>query len=38
MRRVLLGSTGYMVSKTSFGALPIQRISMEEATRLLRRA
>ena len=38
MRRVLLGSTGYMVSKTSFGALPIQRISMEEAGRLLRRA
>jgi predicted aldo/keto reductase-like oxidoreductase len=36
--RVTLGSTGITVSKNGFGALPIQRISRDEAARLLRRA
>ena len=35
---VLLGKTGIMVNKNGFGALPIQRISREEAARLLRKA
>ena len=38
MRKVRLGRTELMVSKTSFGALPIQRVSFDEAARLLRRA
>jgi Predicted oxidoreductases of the aldo/keto reductase family len=33
-----LGMTGLTVTKTSFGALPIQRCSKEEAVRILRRA
>ncbi|MEG2571193.1 MAG: aldo/keto reductase, partial [Clostridia bacterium] len=36
MRKVSLGATGLMVTKTSFGALPIQRVSFDEAARLLR--
>ncbi|MCD8082874.1 MAG: aldo/keto reductase [Clostridiales bacterium] len=35
---VTLGSTGIVTDKNGFGALPIQRVSMEEAARLLRKA
>ena len=35
---VTLGKTGITVEKKSFGALPIQRISKEEAVKLLRKA
>lgn len=38
MVNVRLGSTGITVNKNGFGALPIQRVSMEEAIRLLHRA
>ncbi|MDH7570448.1 MAG: aldo/keto reductase [Armatimonadota bacterium] len=38
MERVRLGRTGLMVSRTAFGALPLQRVDREEAARLLRRA
>lgn len=35
---VTLGTTGITVEKNSFGALPIQRISKDEAVKLLRKA
>lgn len=38
MKKVRLGRTGLMVTKTSFGALPIQRISFEDTQAILRRA
>lgn len=38
MEKIRLGRTELMVSRTSFGALPIQRISKEEAAKLVRRA
>ena len=38
MGQVTLGSTGITVEKNAFGALPIQRITREDAVRLLRRA
>lgn len=38
MTQVTLGSTGITVNKNGFGALPIQRISKEAATALVRRA
>ena len=38
MEKVRLGRTGLMVTKTSFGALPIQRISKAAAVKLVRRA
>ncbi|MCM1304621.1 MAG: aldo/keto reductase [Lachnospiraceae bacterium] len=38
MAKVTLGKTGITVEKNSFGALPIQRISQEEAVKLLRKA
>jgi len=38
MTSVTLGRTGITVNKNGFGALPIQRITREEAARLLRRA
>lgn len=38
MVQVTLGKTGITVEKNSFGALPIQRITQEEAVRLLRKA
>ena len=38
MEKIRLGKTGLMVSASSFGALPIQRLSKEEAARLLRMA
>lgn len=38
MLKVTLGKTGITVNKNGFGALPIQRISKEEAAKLLRKA
>lgn len=38
METIRLGRTGLVVSKNGFGALPVQRVSMEEAARLLRKA
>ena len=38
MKKVRLGKTELMVTKTSFGALPIQRISKAEAVKLIRKA
>lgn len=38
MRDVILGTTGIKVPQNGFGALPIQRATDEEATRILRRA
>lgn len=38
MNLVKLGNTGFTVNKNGFGALPIQRISKDEAARLLRKA
>ena len=38
MESVTLGKTGITVNKNGFGALPIQRISDEEAVHLLRKA
>ncbi len=38
MKKIRLGKTGLMVSASSFGALPIQRLQKEEAARLLRKA
>ncbi len=36
--RYTLGKTGITVDKVAFGALPVQRVSKEEAVKLLRRA
>ena len=38
MVTVTLGKTGITVNKNGFGALPIQRISKEDAAYLLRKA
>ena len=38
MKKTRLGKTGLMVTRTSFGVLPIQRTEKEEAARILRRA
>lgn len=38
MQKVILGRTGLTVGKNSFGALPVQRVSQEEAVRLLQKA
>ena len=38
MEKVRLGKTDLWVTKTAFGALPIQRISHDDSKRLLRRA
>lgn len=38
MDRIRLGRTGLMASRSGFGAIPIQRISIEESTALLRKA
>ena len=35
---VRLGKTGITVSKNGFGALPVQRVTMEKAVELLRKA
>ena len=38
MKEYTLGKTGITVPQNAFGALPIQRVSTEEAAHLLRRA
>lgn len=38
MADVILGSTGIKVNKNGFGALPVQRVSVEEACELLKKA
>ena len=38
MRKVRLGRTDLMVTKTSLGCLPIQRRDMDTAVKILRRA
>ena len=38
MQTVRLGRTNIVVSKNGFGALPIQRVSIDEAVRILRKA
>ena len=38
MTKVTLGRTGITVNKNGFGALPVQRVSVEEAGKLLRKA
>lgn len=38
MRKVRLGKSEIVISQTGFGCLPLQRISMEEAIKILRRA
>ena len=38
MSKVTLGTTGITVEKNGFGCLPIQRVSMEQAGHLLRKA
>ncbi len=38
MQTILLGNTGLAVSRSAFGALPIQRLPIDEAAALLRRA
>ncbi len=38
MRKIALGKTGITVNKNGFGALPIQRISQEDAVYLLHKA
>lgn len=38
MVNVTLGRTGITVNRNGFGALPVQRVSSEEAVKLLRKA
>lgn len=38
MKKMILGRTGLEISRTGFGALPIQRVSFDEASALLNRA
>ncbi|MBQ3919398.1 MAG: aldo/keto reductase, partial [Oscillospiraceae bacterium] len=38
MRTIRLGSTGIETPQNAFGALPVQRVSTEDAVKLLRRA
>ncbi|MDE6906350.1 MAG: aldo/keto reductase [Lachnospiraceae bacterium] len=38
MRQITLGTTGIQTCQNAFGALPIQRVGMEEAVKILRRA
>ena len=38
MKMIPFGNTGLTVSAVSFGAIPIQRISVEESTKILRKA
>ena len=38
MQTVTLGTTGITVNKNGFGALPIQRISFDDAAKLLKKA
>ena len=38
MTKIILGKTGLKIEKNGFGALPIQRVSFEESSNLLRKA
>ena len=38
MKMITLGSTGIAVPQNAFGALPVQRVDMETAVSILRRA
>jgi len=38
MEKIRLGRTNLLVSRVGFGALPIQRVSLEEAKYILRKA
>lgn len=38
MQYTVLGKTGLKVSRVAFGALPVQRVSMDDAVRILRKA
>ncbi|MGQ9455168.1 MAG: aldo/keto reductase [Armatimonadota bacterium] len=38
MEKIRLGRTNLIVTRTSFGVLPLQRTEMDEAVRILRRA
>ena len=38
MEKVTLGRTGITVNRNGFGALPIQRVTGEDATLILRKA
>ena len=38
MKTIRLGKTDLYVTKTAFGALPLQRISQADAVKLVRRA
>ena len=38
IKKIRLGRTGLLVTKTAFGALPIQRLSKPDAVKLVRRA
>lgn len=38
MDKIRLGRTNLMVTRSGFGALPIQRVSLEEAKKILRKA
>ena len=38
MRQITLGKTGITVPQNAFGALPVQRVNMEKAAAILRRA
>ena len=38
METIRLGRTGLVVSKNGFGALPVQRVDMDTACHLLRKA
>ncbi|MCX7709434.1 MAG: aldo/keto reductase [Clostridia bacterium] len=38
MAQIILGSTGITTNRNAFGALPIQRVNMETAVRILRKA
>lgn len=38
MKKIILGRTNLMVTKTAFGALPIQRVTIEDAKVILRKA
>ena len=38
MHKITLGKTGLTIEKNGFGCLPIQRVTKEEAVKLLRRA
>ena len=38
MKQIVLGKTGITTPQNAFGALPVQRVDMNTAVKLLRRA